>query len=178
MQKQTGNTKHQTPAILECVRLYTREVVTQILEEVSVKTFGSSLLLVLLTAGCATTSTVESRKLERHSSYAGLSPEQRALVDQGHIKVGLPSDAVYIAWGAPSQVLNGESAAGTTTTWIYSGTGWQERGYWTYHNYGYGYVHPLPTYDYEYIPYRYTAAEVVFQNDVVKSWKHITPPPH
>ena len=123
-----------------------------------------------------------TRIQERAGAYAAFTPEQRALVDQGHIKIGFPEDAVFIAWGRPSQILRGESGAGSTTTWIYSGTGWQERGYWTYRHYGYGYgpygyAHPLPTYEYDYIPYRYTSAEVVFENGVVKSWKHITPPP-
>ena len=153
------------------------------------KTFGLILLLALV-SGCATPkSTVESRKTERATAYAAMKPEERALVDQGHIKIGMPEDAVYIAWGQPSQVQNSESAAGTLTTWIYTGTGYQERRYWTYHRYGYGYhgrgrhgpgygyVQPLPTLDYEYIPYRYTSAEVVFEKGLVKSWKHLSPPP-
>ena len=141
-------------------------------------------LLAASLMGCATRSTIPERMEERRAAYDALPAEQRALVDQGHIKIGMSTNAVYVAWGSPSQVLNSESSSGTTTTWIYSGTGWQQRGYWTYHNYGYvyggrhGYVHPLPTYDYDYIPYRYTAAEVVFEKGVVKSWKHVTPPPN
>jgi hypothetical protein len=149
------------------------------------RAIGFILVLALLVTGCATRSTVETRKQERATAYAALTPEQRALVDQGQIKVGLPEDAVYIAWGPPSQVAHGESPTGTTKKWIYSGTGWQEHHYWNYrpyyYGYGhgrYGYVHPLPTLDYEYVPYRYTAAEVEFENGKVKSWRHITPPPH
>lgn len=144
------------------------------------------ILAALLITGCATPSTVETRKQERAAAYAELSPEMRALVDQGQIKVGMPEDAVYIAWGAPSQVERSASATGATTTWIYSGTGYQEHRYWRYPYYGhyggryghYGYIHPLPTLDYEYVPYRYTAAEVVFDNGLVKSWRHVTPPPY
>ena len=153
------------------------------------KTFGLILLLAVFACGCATTkSTVETRKAERASAYAALKPEDRALVDKGHIRIGLEEDAVYIAWGQPSQIQNSESAAGTVTTWIYTGTGYQEHRYWNYNRYGYGaysgryghrygYAAPLPTLDYEYIPYRYTAAEVVFEKGVVKSWKHVSPPP-
>lgn len=153
------------------------------------KTFGMILLLAAVVSGCATAkSTVESRKAERASAYAALKPEERALIDQGHIKIGLPEDAVYIAWGQPSQVQNSESAAGTVTTWIYTGTGYQEHRYWNHNRYGYGYYSgrhgyryghamPLPTLDYEYIPYRYTAAEVIFEKGLVKSWKHVSPPP-
>lgn len=153
------------------------------------KTFGMIFLLAVLVSGCATTpkSTVETRKTERTSAYAALTPEQRTLVDQGHIKIGMPEDAVFIAWGQPSQVQSSETAAGPVTTWIYTGTGYQEHRRWNYnrsgHGYygggrhGYGYVQPLPTLDYEYIPYRYTAAEVIFEKGVVKSWKHTSPPP-
>ena len=147
------------------------------------KTFGWILLLALVAVGCVTPSTVASRKVERAPAYAALQPEERALVDQGHIKVGLTEDAVYLAWGSPSQIQRSETAAGATTTWLYTGTGYQELRYWNYHrfDYGYGYgrrgyVQPLPTLDYDYVPYRYTAAEVVFENGAVKSWKHVTAP--
>ncbi len=148
------------------------------------KTFTLFAMLMPLLMSCSTTSTIPQRTEERRAAYNGLPPEQRALVDHGQIKIGMSADAVYIAWGSPSQILNSQSDAGTTTTWIYSGTGWEQRGYWTYHNYGYvygghyGYLQPFPTYDFDYIPYRYTAAEVVFEKGVVKSWKHITPPPN
>lgn len=153
------------------------------------KTFGLILLLAALVSGCTTTkSTVETRKAERASAYAALKPEDRALVDQGHIRIGLEEDGVYIAWGQPSQIQNSESAAGAVTTWIYTGTGYQEHRYWNYNRYGYGaysgryghrygYAAPMPTLDYDYVPYRYTAAEVIFEKGMVKSWKQISPPP-
>src|SRR2546426_160484 len=63
-----------------------------------------------LLSGCAT-STIESRKKERYNAYTELSAEQRSAVDAGQIKVGMPKDAVYIAWGKPHQVLVSESSA-------------------------------------------------------------------
>src|SRR4051812_48813987 len=100
----------------------------------------SIFLLGLLVTGCAT-SNVNSRKAERQLAYATLTPGQRALVDQGQIQIGMPMDAVYIAWGKPSQIIRGESPTGAATTWIYSGTTWQEQRYWNYRYYGgrYGY---------------------------------------
>ena len=144
------------------------------------KPFGLILLLALFTAGCAT-STVNKRKQERYSAYASLSPELRGLVDQSQIKVGMPMDAVYIAWGKPSQVATGQSSNGKTmTTWIYTGTTWHEHRYWNYRQnyYGHGrYGYPQTPYlDYEYVPSSYVAAEVVFEEDVVKSWRNITQP--
>lgn len=142
------------------------------------KAIVSLFLLGLLVAGCAT-SNVVSRKQERAAAYTALPPVQRALVDSGQIKVGMPMDAVYIAWGKPSQIIQGESTSGATTTWIYTGTAWQEQRYWSYRHdsgrYGRGYA--TPTLDYDYVPRSYEAAEVVFENGMVKSWRNITPPP-
>ena len=142
------------------------------------KTTLQYLLLVLLTAGCAT-SNVTTRKQERSSAYAALTPEQRALVDRSEIKVGLPIDAVYIAWGKPSQIMASETGAGATTTWIYSGTVWREQRYWAYQSYyggRYGQGYPSATLNYDYVPVPYTSAEVVFEKGVVKSWRNVTPP--
>ncbi len=120
------------------------------------------------------------RKQERYSAYTSLSPEMRALVDQSQIKVGMPMDAVYVAWGKPSQVATGQSSNGmTTTTWIYTGTAWHEHRYWNYRHHYYGsgrYAYPQPSLDYEYVPSSYVAAEVVFEDGVVKSWRNITQP--
>lgn len=140
------------------------------------KGIGSILLLALVTAGCAT-STIEKRREERASTYTALPPEQRALVDQGQIKVGMPMEAVYIAWGKPSQISTGQASDGRNImTWIYHGTTWEEHRYWNYH-YGRGrYAYPTPTLDYDYIPRSYVAAEVVFENSVVKSWRNLTQP--
>ena len=71
--------------------------------------------------------TVQSRQQERAAAYAALNPEDRALVDQGKIKSGMSEDAVYIAWGRPSQVLKGETGGKATATWIYTHTGVRER---------------------------------------------------
>lgn len=134
----------------------------------------------MLASGCAT-SNVETRSRERAATYAALSPEVRALVDQSQIANGMSMDAVYIAWGNPTQISNAQSSDGKTiVTWIYSGTTWQEHRYWTYRYYGYGrhgYGHATPTLDYDYVPQSYVAAEVVFENGIVKSWRNITPPP-
>lgn len=143
------------------------------------KGIGPILVLALFVAGCVT-STIDKRKQERYSAYASLSPEMRALVDKGQIKVGMPMDSVYIALGKPSQVITSESTTGTGTTWIYTGTAWQEHRFWNYRYSPRGryYAYPEPYLDYDYVPHSYPVAEVVFENGVVKSWRHITPPPY
>jgi hypothetical protein len=124
-----------------------------------------------LLTGCATQS-IQSRKNERMDIYSALPPEQQQLIDQGKIKVGMPMDAVYIAWGKPSQVLAGESEKGAMTTWIYHGTTMEEYRYWNYRYQAYGNrVYAEPYLDFDYMPRDYVAAEVVFENGVVKSWR-------
>lgn len=133
-------------------------------------------LTALVLTGCAT-STIESRKQERYAAYAALTPEFRAAVDQGRIKVGLPMDAVFIAWGKPSQALTGESSHGSTVTWLYHGTHLQEYRYWSYRYIRYGdRCWPEPYLEHDYYPRSYVRAEVVFENGVVKEWRSLPAP--
>src|SRR5688572_25595450 len=120
----------------------------------ALKSLGLVLSLALMAVGCAT-STIEKRREERSSTYTALTDEQRALVDQGQIKVGMTADAVYIAWGKPTQIITSQTSEGKTlTTWVYHGTTWQEHRYWSYgHHYPYSrHVYPMPTLSYDYIP--------------------------
>ncbi|HZQ47262.1 MAG TPA: hypothetical protein VFC07_09650 [Verrucomicrobiae bacterium] len=131
----------------------------------SVKFFVVVLFAGLLLAGCATPSTVVSRKQERSAAYAALPPEMKAAVDQGQLKAGMNMDAVYIAWGPPGQVLNGGNEGGETTTWIYYGGYVEEVRYW-----GHRSVH------YDYDPRTYQRAQVVFVNGLVSQWQTFPPP--
>jgi hypothetical protein len=136
------------------------------------------LMLAMFATGCAT-STIEKRRSERSLAYGSLPAESRALVDQGQIAVGMTKDAVYIAWGKPSQIFTGQNERGTTTTWVYTGTAWQEHRFWNYRMRGYGrYGYTAEPYlDYDYVPRSYQSAEVTFENGVVKSWRNLTAPP-
>lgn len=131
----------------------------------SVKFFVVVLFAGLFLVGCATPSTVSSRKQERFAAYAALPPEMKAAVDQGQLKAGMNMDAVYIAWGAPGQVTNGGNEAGQTTTWIYYGGYVQEVRYWGHRN-----VH------YDYYPQTYPRAQVLFVNGVVAQWQTFPEP--
>jgi hypothetical protein len=124
--------------------------------------------LTLLLAGCATSANLfEKRRAERAVAYNALSPELKAAVDQGEIKVGMPEDAVYIAWGPPAQILRSGSAQGEMTRWLYTGSYMEEYRYWTGSR-GRGF--PSAQLQYDYVPRDYVSAEVVFSNGVVKSW--------
>jgi hypothetical protein len=131
--------------------------------------------------GCATNN-IDSRKQERYSAYSNLSPEQRTAVDSGQIKIGMTMDAVYIAWGKPSQVVAAENPTGSTITWLYSGSYLQSYSFWSHPAYfgpydryhGWGYSGPLL--QHEYIPVNYIRAEVVFEHGVVKAWRTLPAP--
>jgi hypothetical protein len=124
------------------------------------------LMLGLMFAGCATRSTIATRKQERISSYIALPQEQREAVDVGQIKVGMTEEAVYIAWGSPSQILRGESSAGSTMTWIYMGQWMEETRFWSRR----GYITR------DYFPRSYVSSEVIFQNGKVVRWQTMPRP--
>ena len=133
-------------------------------------------LVSMLLGGCQT-STVETRKVEKASAYEQLDPALRALVDSGQIKVGMPADAVYIAWGAPAQILQSEDATGAITTWLYEGTYLQEHRYWNYREVSLRDGIFLERYlDTEYNPQSYWSAEITFVNGIVQRWRTLPRP--
>ena len=90
---------------------------------------------------CATScTTVETRIQEKPQAYQSLSPSDQALVQQGKIREGMSQDAVYIAWGAPSQHAPGRNRGHIVETWIYDATSAGDYGgpFLYGHPYGYG----------------------------------------
>src|SRR5260370_42376528 len=75
---------------------------------------GFVALLVLFLTGC---STVESRIKSNPQVYGLLSPADKALVNQGRIREGLPKAAVYLAWGNPDGFVSGVRLAYTLAAW-------------------------------------------------------------
>jgi hypothetical protein len=121
-------------------------------------------LVIAFLTGCAS-NTIDSRKHERAAAYAGLPAETKALVDRGELKVGMPEDAVYIAWGQPSEVLHNETEGGASTVWLYYGGYMEEDRYWT---------HRRMLRDYQ--SRTYVRAEIVFVNGTIKSWRTLPQP--
>lgn len=133
--------------------------------------------LMIFLASCAT-STVESRKQERMTSYLSLTPEQKRLVDAGQIRVGLNADAVYIAWGPPGEVVESESDQGHITTWIYHGQTMEETRYWTFREVPRdGTVFLERHLESDYSPRSYVRAEIQFVEGQVKAWRTLPKPP-
>ena len=143
-----------------------------------VKSSLLTLVLALSFAGCATP-TLESRKKERLAAYNALSPEMKQLVDKRLIKIGMSSDAVYISWGPPSEILESETAQGHETTWIYQGQWMEESRYWTYrevpHNGNPFLERHLES---DYTARNYIKAEIVFSgaNPTVVRWRTLPMP--
>jgi hypothetical protein len=141
---------------------------------------ASLLIICLLFAGCATKSTVETRRQERLSAYDALPADQKAMVDAGQIRIGMPSDAVYIAWGKPSEILESEDPQqGHLVFWRYFGSWLQENRYWAYREVNRGprggiYVERYLTSDYS--PRDYVRSEIVLKDGKVISWRTLPRP--
>src|SRR4051812_14588617 len=136
----------------------------------------NAVAVALILSGCATHN-VQTRKQERLSEYSQLPPQLQSLVDNGKVKVGMPKEAVYIAWGKPSQVVNGETPNGPLETWLYYGTAWDENRYWNYRPYPAGtFYYSEPYMDRDYVPRSYVKAQADFENGVVSSWRTLPRP--
>jgi hypothetical protein len=158
-------------------------------------TLGISASAIILT-GCSTT---ESRISEHPDIYQSLSPRDQELVSRGQIRVGMPENAVWLAWGSPDQKAAGAMRGRSTETWVYTQT-----STYPYPYYGYGYGPGFgfgggfagvfrthhggrfvffgdPFYDpfyYSYIPpsVSYPYKTVTFANGRVVSFQYLVPP--
>jgi hypothetical protein len=137
-------------------------------------------ILIFFLAGCATKSTVEARRQERLSAYEALPPDQKGMVDVGQVRVGMSTDAVYIAWGKPSEILESEDPQqGHLVFWRYYGSTLQETRYWAYREVNRGrrgglYLERYLTSDYS--PRDYVRSEIVFKDGKVISWRTLPKP--
>jgi hypothetical protein len=148
---------------------------------------GFSALLFGFLTGC---STVDSRIQGNPQTYASLPPAEQVLVRHGRIREGMPSAAVYLAWGRADRVRYGSRAGVPFEAWIYTTTrseivpdyypsfygygyyryGWSRRFYGSGGFYGY---YPFDPYiganiiDYE-VPYKIA----FFERDRCTGWEY------
>jgi hypothetical protein len=127
-----------------------------------------SSVALFLVCGC---SSVDTRTEEKSAAFSTLSSPEKDLVASGKIERGMDTNAVYIAWGKPSEVTSQPSATGSGTdqTWFYYedrpvlSPGWihipDPKGYST--------VQYAPRHRSE----RQIKGEVRFQNDRVVDWR-------
>ena len=133
------------------------------------------LLLMLLAAVATGCSTIETRKTERVSAYNSFSPQERALVDQGIIDVGMDTNAVYVAWGKPYEVLAVAFPSEDRTVWVYTGVATEEVPYWEYR--ANPYVLGTGTYEHQvaYVGRRMVSGWVTFEKGRVVSFESHAP---
>jgi len=141
----------------------------------------ASLALCLFVGACAP-STPQGRIAENPDKFARLPEKHKPLVQQGRIERGMSQDAVYLAWGSPSNRYDGYKDKRHTERWdyvstrpVYSTGFFGGYGYYPYWGYGYGsYYHP---YGYQFaagpevIYEPYTRASVLFTGNRVDSWE-------
>lgn len=75
----------------------------------------------LLVASCAP-STPQTRIQQEPAKFEALGKKHRSLVEEGRIDRGMSPDAVYLAWGRPSRVLQGSKDGKATERWDYTGS--------------------------------------------------------
>ncbi|MGI8821530.1 MAG: hypothetical protein ACR2ID_11790 [Chthoniobacterales bacterium] len=98
--------------------------------------FLGTVVCLLALAGCTT---VDTRIAEKREAYARMSPADQALVQQGGIREGMSEEAVYIAWGPPSQRAPGRNRGRVVDTWIYDATAAGDYQGPFFYGYPYGY---------------------------------------
>jgi hypothetical protein len=140
-------------------------------------TFGIAAGALVLTS-C---STVESRISEHPQIYRNLSSRDQALVNQGHIRAGMSTQAVWLAWGSPDSRVIGNMRGHSTETWIYVYYATSPYYYPFYGPYGPGFgFFGDPFYDpfyYSLIPpsIPYPNKMVTFSNGRVVSFQYLVP---
>ncbi len=111
------------------------------------------------------------------AAYQELSPEFQKLTDAGEIKVGMPKDAVYIAWGKPDDITYSETESGKLETWLYYGRYMKEYRYWNYRSITRGDGEYLVRHlDTEYNPESFLKAELVFSAGKLIRWSTLPKP--
>jgi hypothetical protein len=125
-----------------------------------------------LCAGCSTTQNVESRIQERRVAYENLKPEVKDAVDQGQLRHGMDTNAVYMAWGEPSEVLPNETSA----IWIYQENGWREEKTTTWRTVqstglGSSGISVFPEETRSLYPEKRVRARVLFEHGKVAEWQ-------
>ncbi len=122
---------------------------------------------------CNCSSTIQSRIDENPKMFASLTGSQKSAVSKGMVLKGMPMDAVYLAWGKPDGIKEGNINGKKLEKWRYSShmPVWtQDVIYSNHHYYDHDYCGPFyNSTGVGYIPY--TSAIVEFENRKVMAWE-------
>lgn len=145
-----------------------------------VKTIFFALVAAITLVSCVP-STPQARIQQSPQMFARLSDKHKGMVERGQIERGMTQDAVYLAWGQPSNTIIGSYKGKESQRWDYNGSRpvYSTRFYGAY-GYGYGgyrgrYGHHYPVWGYgfgpevTYLPTR--IASVWFLDRKVDSWE-------
>jgi len=157
---------NQPPAFIDSVwRTYDRHRMQRRILLLAL-TFGIAAGTLIFT-GCATT---EARISQHPEIYHRLSSRDQSLVSQGQIRLGMITDAVWLAWGTPDQKIPANVGDSHDETWVYL-------RYETPPSYGGPYYY-VP-FDSSYIPpkFVYPSRGVTFSNGRVVFYRYLPSPP-
>jgi len=111
------------------------------------KTLFAVVSTAIMLASCVP-STPQARIAQSPQMFTNLSSKHKALVEQGQISRGMTPDAVYLAWGTPSNTLLGSFKGQESELWDYVASrpvytsnffgGFGHGGYRGNHGRGYG----------------------------------------
>src|SRR6266545_154127 len=129
--------------------------------------------LATLMAGCRSAG-IAQRRTERIEAYRLLDPQAQSLVDKGQIQDGMDTNAVFVAWGPPTDAFALDAAGGQRLIWNYEKD-------WSYKRSRLaerGSSRGRPTYvvERQHIRTTYAARSVVFVNGKVVQWQKHKPP--
>jgi len=157
---------NQPPAFIDSVwRTYDRHRMQRRILLLAL-TFGIAAGTLIFT-GCATT---EARISQHPEIYHRLSSRDQSLVSQGQIRLGMITDAVWLAWGTPDQKIPANVGDSHDETWVYL-------RYETPPSYGGPYYYG--PFDWSYIPpkFVYPSKGVTFSNGRVVFYRYLPSPP-
>jgi len=157
---------NQLPAFIDSVwRTYDRHRMQRRILLLAL-TFGIAAGTLIFT-GCATT---EARISQHPEIYHRLSSRDQSLVSQGQIRLGMITDAVWLAWGTPDQKIPANVGDSHDETWVYL-------RYETPPSYGGPYYYG--PFDWSYIPpkFVYPSRGVTFSNGRVVFYRYLPSPP-
>ncbi len=157
---------NQPPAFIDSVwRTYDRHRMQRRILFLAL-TFGTAAGTLIFT-GCATT---EARISQHPEIYHRLSSRDQSLVSQGQIRLGMITDAVWLAWGTPDQKIPANVGDSHDETWVYL-------RYETPPSYGGPYYYG--PFDWSYIPpkFVYPSRGVTFSNGRVVFYRYLPSPP-
>ena len=157
---------NQPPAFIDSVwRTYDRHRMQRRILLLAL-TFGIAAGTLIFT-GCATT---EARISQHPEIYHRLSSRDQSLVSQGQIRLGMITDAVWLAWGTPDQKIPANVGDSHGETWVYL-------RYETPASYGGPYYYG--PFDWSYIPPKFVdpSRGVTFSNGRVVFYRYLPSPP-